>query len=182
MIALDERESDTNPPDLEKIGKLALELGVEFNEGAKKEAPPAVAMWLFDGSVEQLPGGYEKGELSPDSPVKELKSFPQDLVLVGRSSILIKGLSNRLGIPWSLAAEWAPTARQVLYGGQNTATSETNKAASDGKIRLRDVGVLLKNWSKGKLSRGVTKLPPPLRSRVAAIALRIQKRRERMSS
>ena len=91
MIALDERESDTNPPDLDKIGNLALELGVEIADGAPAEGPAAVAMWLFDGSVETLPGGYDKGELSPNSPVKALKSFPQDLVLVGRSSILIKG-------------------------------------------------------------------------------------------
>merc|ERR1712232_739457 len=56
MIALDERESDTNPQDLDEIGRLALELGVELNEDCKPEAPSAVAMWLFDGSVTSLPG------------------------------------------------------------------------------------------------------------------------------
>ena len=77
ILALDERESDTNPDDLEKIGNLALELGVELNENAKDEAAAAIAMWLFDGNVETLPGGYDKGELSENSPVKEIKSFPQ---------------------------------------------------------------------------------------------------------
>ncbi|GMH78504.1 hypothetical protein TL16_g07828, partial [Triparma laevis f. inornata] len=116
MVALDDRVSDTNPEDLERIGNLALELGVELREDAKPEGPAAVAMWLFDGSVKNLPGGYDYGELSPNSPVKELKSFPQDLVLVGRSTVLLKGLSSRLNIPWSLSKEWAPVARQVLAG------------------------------------------------------------------
>lgn len=174
MIALDDRESDTNPADLDTIGNLALELGVELNDGSQREAPAAVAMWLFDGSVETLPGGYDKGELSPNSPVKELKSFPQDLVLVGRSTILIKGLSSRLNVPWSLSKEWAPTARRVLEG--NRAVKSEKK--QDLKIRMRDVVILLNSWGKGKASRAVTKLPPPLRKRVAAAALKIQKRKE----
>lgn len=177
MIALDERESDTNPPDLQKIGDLALELGVEIADDAPAEGPAAVAMWLFDGSVETLPGGYDKGELSPNSPVKALKSFPQDLVLVGRSSILIKGVSNRLEIPWSLSSEWAPTARTVLEGN----TKDSSVAVTDGKrgkIRMRDVMKLLKTWGRGKATRGITRLPAPMRTKVAAVALRLQKRRE----
>jgi len=135
-----------------------------------------VAMWLFDGSVEQLPGGYDKGELSPNSPVKALKSFPQDLVLVGRSSILIKGLSNRLGIPWSLSKEWAPTARRVLEGNTNQAiVAEDTKT---NKIRIKDVLRLLKTWGRGKASRAISRLPAPARTKVAAVALRAQKRRE----
>ena len=177
MIALDERKSDENPADLDKIGNLALELGVELADDAPQEGPAAVAMWLFDGSVEQLPGGYEKGELSPNSPVKALKSFPQDLVLVGRSSILIKGLSNRLNIPWSLSKEWAPTAKRVLAGN----TQSTTVAAKDGKtnkIRIKDVLKLLKTWGRGKASRAISRLPSPMRTKVAAVALRLQKRKE----
>lgn len=177
MVALDERESDTNPSDLEMVGRLALELGVELADGAPPEGPAAVAMWLFDGSVETLPGGYDKGELSPNSPVKALKSFPQDLVLVGRSSILIKGLSNRLGIPWSLAKEWAPTARRVLEG--NVAQSAVaEKDGRAGKVRIRDVLKLLKTWGRGKASRAISRLPSPVRTKVAAVALHLQKRRE----
>jgi len=166
MIALDDRVSDENPADLEKIGSLAL---------APAEGPAAVAMWLFDGSVENLPGGYDKGELSPNSPVKALKSFPQDLVLVGRSTILIKGLSSRLGIPWSLSQEWAPVARRVLEG--NTRQPDETELKSN-KIRIRDVMKLLKTWGQGKVSRAVTRLPSPVRTKVAAIALKLQKRRE----
>lgn len=177
MVALDDRESDDNPADLEKIGKLALELGVEFNDDAKAEGPPAVAFWLFDGSVENLPGGYDKGELSPNSPVKELKSFPQDLVLVGRSSILIKGLSSRLKIPWSLSHEWAPIARKVLNVNYSSSSASRRKDESKS-IRFRDVIYLFKSWGKGKVSRAVTRLPPPVRTKVATAILRIQKRRE----
>lgn len=179
MIALDERQSDENPSDLDKIGNLALELGVELTEDCKQEAPAAVAMWLFDGSVETLPGGYDKGELSPNSPVKALQSFPKDLVLVGRSSILIKGLSNRLGIPWSLSKEWAPTARRVLEGNSKRSTASDNgKVTDENRVRIRDVIKLLKVWGKSKASRAVTKLPPSMRTRVAAVALKLQKRKE----
>ncbi|KAL7496043.1 hypothetical protein ACHAWT_004341 [Skeletonema menzelii] len=173
MLALDDRVSDDNPSDLENIGNLALELGVELSDSAPAEGPAAVAMWLFDGSVENLPGGYDKGELSPNSPVKALKSFPQDLVLVGRSTILIKGLSSRLGIPWSLSQEWAPLARRVLEGS----TKQKAQSKND-KIRIKDVTKLFKTWGRGKVSRAVTKLPSPIRTRVAAIALKLQKRRE----
>ena len=176
MLALDDRVSDDNPADLEKIGNLALELGVELADSAPAEGPAAVAMWLFDGSVENLPGGYDKGEFGPNSPVKALKSFPQDLVLVGRSTILIKGLSSRLGIPWSLSQEWAPLARRVLEG--NTKTQSDEAQSKSNKIRIKDVIKLLKSWGQGKVSRGVAKLPSPVRTRVAAIALKIQKRRE----
>jgi aarF domain-containing kinase len=175
MVALDDRESDENPADLETISRLALELGVELNEGTPPVAPAAVAMWLFDGSVDQLPGGYDKGELSPNSPVKALKSFPQDLVLVGRSTILIKGLSSRLNIPWSLSREWAPTARKVLATGTEQAAVSDKKSS---KIRMRDVIRLLGSWSRGKVSRAVSRLPAPMRTKVAAVALHLQKRRE----
>mmetsp|Transcript_28369 Transcript_28369/g.56783 ORF Transcript_28369/g.56783 Transcript_28369/m.56783 type:complete len:610 (+) Transcript_28369:52-1881(+) len=173
MIALNNRESDSNPSDLKTIGDLALELGVTFKPDIKDEAPAAVAMWLFDGTVENLPGGYDKGELSPNSPVKDLESFPQDLVLVGRSSILIKGLSNRLGIPWSLAAEWAPIAEKVL------ALSSKGGGDVQQGVRFLDVLRILKTWTKGKVSLGASRLPPPIRKRVATLAVKIQERRER---
>lgn len=179
MIALDGRVSDDNPADLDRISTLALELGVELVDDVPAEGAAAVAMWLFDGSVEKLPGGYDKGELSPNSPVKALKSFPQDLVLVGRATILIKGLSSRLGIPWSLATEWAPIAKQILEG--STKQNDVKESASN-KIRIKDVLNLFKIWGKGKLTRSVAKLPSPLRTRVASIALKIQKRREMKES
>ncbi|KAG7368184.1 ABC1 family-domain containing protein [Nitzschia inconspicua] len=177
MIALADREGDERPEDLEKIGNLALELGVELNEDAKDEAPAAVAMWLFDGSTEVLPGGYDLGELSPNSPVKELKSFPQDLVLVGRSSILIKGISARLGIPWSLAREWAPIAREVLESKTGKALSAGSSA--DKRVRFHAVVGTLKQWAKGRASGLGRRLPSPLRTRVANLLLKREERKTR---
>ena len=160
---------------LAKIEKYALELGVELNEDASPMAAAAVGMWLFDGSVEKLPGGYDTGELSPNSPVRELKSFPQDLVLVGRSTILVKGLSNRLGIPWSLAQEWAPIARTVLNNGR----VPTKEADSSDRVRFREVWGTLKLWGSGRARAVAKKLPDPVRTRLAGVLLKLQERRAR---
>lgn len=173
MIALDERIPG-EPEDLDLVGKLSLELGVVINANAKAEAAAAIGIWLFDGSAEELPGGYDMGELSPNSPVRELKSFPQDLVLVGRSTILIKGLSSRLKIPWSLAQEWAPIARQVLDA--NYQRPATNGAK---RVRFREVVHAFKSWSKGRATKLVRVLPSPIRTRVANILLRLEERSRR---
>jgi aarF domain-containing kinase len=178
MIALADRVGDDRPEDLELIGNLALELGVELNDDAQDEAAAAVAMWLFDGSTEKLPGGYDLGELSPNSPVKELKSFPQDLVLVGRSSILIKGISNRLGIPWSLAKEWAPIARDVLDVNKASKVAAT-MSHSDQRVRFKAVLRTLKQWAKGRATRFGRALPSPIRSRVAGILVKLEERKSR---
>ncbi|CAJ1945277.1 unnamed protein product [Cylindrotheca closterium] len=168
MIALDDRLSDDNPDDLKKIGDLALQLGVELNDDAQDEAAAAVGMWLFDGSIKNLPGGYDNAELSPNSPVKELKSFPQDLVLVGRSAILIKGLSDRLGIPWSLSQQWAPIAREVLSGP---------KSIEDSRVRFKSVVGTFKEWGKGRGTRLVQRLPSPVRSPILKAMLKLEERR-----
>ncbi len=177
MIALAERD-DNVQKDLDLVGKLALELGVELNENAKPEAAAAVGIWLFDGSAKTLPGGYDLGEFDPNSPVKELKSFPQDLVLVGRSSILIKGLSSRLGIPWSLAKEWAPIARTVLNGDVSEKSTST-ESGSDSRVRFKHVVKALKQWSKGRATRLFRKLPPKLQTRAASILLKMEERKTR---
>jgi aarF domain-containing kinase len=175
MIALDERMGNEAAGN-ELVGKLALELGVELKKNAMQEAAAAIGIWLFDGSVDTLPGGYDKGELSPNSPVKELKSFPQDLVLVGRSTILIKGLSDRLDIPWSLAKEWAPIARQVL---ENNYQAKAALSKEGQRVRFHDVWVTFKQWTSGRATALVRKLPHPVRTRVAGLILKIQDRQTR---
>ena len=105
--------------------------------------------------------------------MKELKSFPQDLVLVGRSSILIKGLSNRLGIKWSLSQEWAPIARQVLSG------AVVDESTDQQRVRFRAVLSTLKQWSKGKATLFVQRLPSPVRSRVAKVLVKMEDRKSR---
>jgi aarF domain-containing kinase len=146
IVALD--ENDRSPSSLTRIEKLAFELGIELKEDANEHAAAAVAMWLFDGSVEDLPGGFENSELSPNSPIKAVKSFPQDLVLVARSSMLIKALARRFGIPWSLAKEWAPIARGSL-------DLEPTKRV---KPSINGVGKSVKKWGVRKLMPIVSKL------------------------
>jgi aarF domain-containing kinase len=172
MVALDDRRDD-HPQDNDLVGKLALELGVELSATAKPEAAAAVGIWLFDGSVQELPGGYDKGELDSNSPLKELKGFPQDLVLVGRSAILIKALSNRLNVPWSLAKEWAPTARRVLANNYRPAV------ATERRTRFVEVWNTFKEWGRDRATFTVRKLPNPIRSRIARLILRLQERRIR---
>ena len=120
MCALARRERSRDEPygvlrDLEPLAELGDELGVVLRDGAlRPEGPAAVSMWLFDDASEPLPGGFEQSELSPKAPAMSLKSFPQDLVFVARSSVLIKGLAARLGVKWSLASKWAPMAVEAL--------------------------------------------------------------------
>ena len=172
MVALSERTSDTDPVQLDEISRLALELGVRLREGAPREGPAATAIWLFDGSVKTLPGGFDTNELSPDSPVKVLKSFPQELTLVGRSTVLIKGIAARLNVTWSLADEWAPIARALL------ARQAAGKLAPLGAPpRFMSIMRLLGQWAGAKLSALVLMLPPPLRRVVASAALRVSKLR-----
>ena len=128
MVALNERTSDVDPVQLDEISRLALELGVELTDGAPREGPAATAIWLFDGSVTSLPGGFDTSELSPNSPVKVLKSFPQDLTFVGRSTILIKGIASRLG-----ASGKRPPALARL-GTERSGDSVASRADSPGVL------------------------------------------------
>lgn len=119
-------------------------------------------------------GGFDTSEISPNSPVKVLKSFPQDLTFVGRSTTLIKGLAARLGVRWSLADEWAPIASTVL-----ARKGKVPSATPRFGMVLRTCWAQLGTWFVAKLLRGVSALPPPLRRVFAAAALRITRARER---
>ncbi|CAB9507243.1 protein kinase UbiB [Seminavis robusta] len=171
MIALDDRRNDglegsTGIND-ERVRDLTLELGIELKATAPDVAATAMGIWLFDGSSD-LPGGYEKGELSEKSPSKALKTFPQELVLVARSSMLIKGFANRFGIPWSLAKEWAPVARQML------GESEVTMAAPQKRGRMGRMWGFVKKFTKGRTARLAQRLPAPMRRGVASLALKFQ--------
>jgi hypothetical protein len=82
-----------------------------------------------------------------------LQSFPQDLVLVGRSTVLIKGIAARVNVSWSLAEEWAPIARRALV-------PRPVAAAGRRAVRFRTVLALFGQWCRGKLARGLGRLPP----------------------
>ena len=88
--------------------------GVSFKEGAGDECAAAVAILLFGNSGSVLPGGYAGEELSTNSPIVFVREFPSEFILLGRATVMIRGIANRLGIRWSLSDRWAPVARETL--------------------------------------------------------------------
>ena len=76
-----------------------------------------------------MPGGYSNQELSAESPIKAIAAFPQELVLLGRATILIKGIAKRLDINWDLARKWRPMAEQALNCGVDGCLMPTWSAA-----------------------------------------------------
>lgn len=125
--------------ELEPLADAAMELGVVFKPECEDttNVGAALAMWLFDSTAATtLPGGYDSNELSSRSPVAQVASFPQALVFVGRSTVLIRGLANRLRVPWSLAHEWAPAARLALAAPEERAAAQAalQKAMRQGAL------------------------------------------------
>jgi aarF domain-containing kinase len=155
--------------DIEALWQLMHDLGIVVKDGAPREAGAALGMWMFDGSATTLPGNYDAHELSPKSPVRDIETFPEDLVLIARSSVLVKGMGSRLNVPWSLAKEWRQLAEDVVRGEESNPSHEkTSGKRRLAMKRLKQLG-----------SSSVKKLPAPVRSRVASIVLKVVERRER---
>jgi len=169
ILALDDRKSDDNPEDLERIGKSTEGLEIELKDDVPAYGHAAIAMWLFDGSVETFPDGYDENETSPNSPVKAMKEFPSDLVLLARSTVLVKGLAKRFGIRWSLSQEWAPIARRVLEG------SEVEQQRESKTHRFKQQ---FKAWSSQKAKSVVTHLPAPMKKKALSSVLKHEQKRD----
>lgn len=43
-----------------------------------------------------------------------MAEFPSEFILLGRATVMIRGIANRLGIPWGLAERWAAAAQVAL--------------------------------------------------------------------
>lgn len=106
-------------------GPTALQLsekvkgfGVKFEETANAECGAALALLLFGSTGTELPGGYSSVELSSGSPLRQIKDFPSDLVMLGRASVIIKGIASKVGLKWNLADKWAEGARMALECGE----------------------------------------------------------------
>jgi len=165
------------------------EFGVTFLDDAPPEAAAALALLLFGDAEEPMPGRFSASELSDSSPLKCIASFPQELVLLGRATILIKGISKRLGLKWSLAEKWEPLAKQALECGADGCTMPTWSATTPARtvpgnvaaerLRFREVlrsyggsGKLLRKWVVEKVGGAMpTRLK---RLAVATIANRIE--------
>ncbi|CAM9256134.1 unnamed protein product [Phaeothamnion confervicola] len=104
-------------PTTQELAAAVSNFGVTVREEAGDDCLAAVALLLFGATGAALPGGYSNIELSDDSPLKALKSFPQEMVMMGRATVLIKGIASRLGIPWDLGAKWADAAAMAADCG-----------------------------------------------------------------
>lgn len=120
---------------LDAMGNFAKSMGVEFLPSAKPSCAGALALWLFESSRRELPGGYEANELSPNCPVRDVASFPREFVLLCRMTLLIRGLAMRLNVEWSLADAWREAAMRLLE--RESAAAEAKPAADTFKALAR---------------------------------------------
>lgn len=106
-------------PSVDELARMVKNFGVEVEEGAGNSCLASIALLLFGPPGLTLPGGWSNRELSAESPLRKLTLFPQELVMLGRATILIKGISSRVGIPWNLSEKWAESAEQSLVCGED---------------------------------------------------------------
>ena len=176
-----------------KLANLVRGFGVTLAKGKEddNDLACAVALLLFGDNDQELPGGYSTNELSEDSPIKQVASFPQELVLLGRATVLLKGIAKRLDIPFSLAQKWgagcaltidAASEPVLPLWGKEVVAVSIDPSNGDEKIRFQQVASLLKQWGKGKgkrfLERVVKSLPSDMRAKVLEAELRKQERKE----
>lgn len=171
-----------------KLASLIRDFGVKFMSEHENDddLAAAVALFLFGDSDRPLPGGYSTSELDEKSPIKLIASFPQEFVLLGRATVLLKGIAKRLDVPFSLAERWskgckltvsAASAPQLPLwgkdvlddrdsGGISSASSSMKQsqqksggtADKDKKIQFRQVARLFKAWGKGKARRFIERV------------------------
>eukprot|EP01035_Chromulina_nebulosa_P019087 gene19087-24915_t len=116
---------------------------VRFKEGVNDTCAAAVAILLFGNTDTKLPGGYAGEEISKDSPIVQVAEFPQELVLLGRATVMIRGIANRLGISWGLSDRWAAIASDAIEVSNNPkeslpiwSVSQPNSFQTDGLSSL----------------------------------------------
>lgn len=182
----------------EKLADLVEKFGVTVSEEYQNDVNLwcSVALFLFGNADQTLPGGYSANELDDKSPIKLVTSFPQELVLLGRATVLLKGIAKKLEVPFSLADKWGPGCALTLdfaskpslplWGKDVEIAVASSSPASgkeeDEKIRFQQVVKILKTWGKGKgtrfAERVIKKLPPNLRTKVLEYELRRQERKD----
>ena len=138
--------------------------GVEISEKAGDDCAVALALLLFGNSDAVLPGGYAGQELSPESPIAQVTNFPSEYILLGRATVMIKGIARRLNMEWGLSDRWAKYAREALDStdpseslpiwsvvNPDISTTLPNAASlqrnsKQTPIRFKDVVSSLKTW------------------------------------
>ena len=99
---------------IKQLAEKVRSFGVTFSENAGDDCAAAVAILLFGSTDTVLPGGYVGEEISVESPIAQVVEFPQEFVLLGRATVMIKGIANRLGIVWSLSKRWSTAAEEAI--------------------------------------------------------------------
>ena len=97
-----------------KLANFVRGFGVIFKDPLDDMCAAATAIWLFGTTGIRLPGGYSSAEISRDSPIASVVEFPNYLVLLGRATVMIKGIATRLGVTWSLSDKWSSMAREAV--------------------------------------------------------------------
>lgn len=185
----------------DRLSELVLKFGVEVmdDKADDKDLPAAVALLLFGDADLELPGGYSTNELSDKSPIKLVKSFPQEFVLLGRATVLLKGIAKRLEVPFSLADKWGPgcllTAESAqepslpLWGkevvdatGEARVSVDSDEDDEANKLRFKQVSSLLKQWAQQKSGRAaqrvIKKMPSQWRTKLLTKLVERQERKE----
>ena len=213
ILQVDEYQKADGADDLNaakvKLAGLIRDFGVKLmpEYANDDDLAAAVALFLFGDSDRPLPGGYSTSELDEKSPIKLIASFPQEFVLLGRATVLLKGIAKRLDVPFSLAERWskgctltvsAASAPQLPLwgkdvmddrdsGGISSASSSMKQSQQGGtadkdKIQFRQVARLFKAWGSGKarrfVERVVKKLPEGLKAKVLEAELRRMERED----
>ena len=173
------QDTGGSPELLQEARRLMGEFGVTFVDEARPEAAAALALLLFGDPEDEMPGGYSSVELSDESPIKAIASFPQELVLLGRATILIKGIAKRLNVNWPLARKWRPMAEAAIACGEDgcmmpvwsSAAAPPPPSATEAAPRFREVlsgfkgsGKMLLKWTGAKAGKVV-----PTRLKKAAV-------------
>jgi len=188
LLLVNEWQETGGSPRLVELAKEKMSaFGVTFLEDAPDEAAVALALLLFGDPDVAMPAGFSSQELAADSPIKSIASFPQELVLLGRATILIKGIAKKLGVKWSLAQQWEPLARQALECGVDGCLMPTWSSplsveqvvaakSEPDVVRFKDVvrsygssSRKLGSWAAGKVGKVV---PTRMKKAAAKVAAR----------
>jgi len=98
----------------QEISQTATEMGLELFPGAPNTTAAAVSLLLFGDPEVPLPSEFASNELADRSPLRQVANFPQHLVLLGRATVMIKGIAKKLGVRWPLGEKWKSMAQHAL--------------------------------------------------------------------
>ncbi|KAJ8606280.1 hypothetical protein CTAYLR_010312 [Chrysophaeum taylorii] len=174
--ALQAYRRDPEPATAAALADRVRDFGVELQPRDKPEDAVlddndddlclcAIALLLFgDKSVDALPGGYSTDELSAQSPLRRLASFPQSLVLLGRAAVLIKGIAAALDVQYSIADAWERAAARARFAADPLPPWARDDIAPSAALAKppssQDIRRLIRAWAKAKLSSAAARCLP----------------------